>query len=206
MKPSRKQQLGIAAFVMVTALLSLMLWVRQVDYKLPAPTVSEIRRDGESTSENTVKAVVIPSAPQPEQQPIASEDSAARRQRDLELARRMEAQLDAHDWAVEKITPFGRQINALKSLLNRYYDTYGKYPEGSTSEIISALAGNNPQGLSFIKDPKFAGGLTLDQFGTVLSIQLGRKKYEMEIRSAGLDRQFSTSDDQVVNWYADVRD
>lgn len=204
MKPIRKSSRVTVSVLVMSALVMLALWVvNEGDGERSNPTASEIHDQEEIANKVSTRAGAS-SVPQTDTEKVSRKDPKLRRERDMDLTRHMEAQLNAHGWAVEKIDLFGRQVTGLKSLLNRFYDTYGNYPEGSTLEVVNALAGENLQGIKFIKDPKFIDGLTVDQFGTVLSIQLGNKKYEIEIRSAGPDRQFSTNDDQAINWYADV--
>ncbi len=89
-----------------------------------------------------------------------------------------------------------------RQAINQYAQVYGGNPVGTNPEITAAIMGNNPKHINFIAPD--AGlrvnnqGEMLDAWGTPLFFhQLSA--HDMEIHSAGVDRQMWTLDDLIVH-------
>ena len=139
--------------------------------------------------------------------PTSSEATNLAKKRDTvkQLTDQRMKDLERAGWAVDVIDGFGYRITGLHSVLNRYFDTFGRYPDNGAQAIQEALTGNNPESKQFVTKTK-GKQLVTDQYGQPLLFTFGSKKNECQIRSAGRDRLFNTDDDQVVDWYADVDD
>jgi hypothetical protein len=89
-------------------------------------------------------------------------------------------------------------IAILTSLLGEYRRHFGGNPTGDNDEITASLRGGNPKRLACLPadsgDAIDSGGRLIDRWGTPYFFHAlsGR---EMEILSAGPDREFHTADD-----------
>ena len=91
-------------------------------------------------------------------------------------------------------------VERLSARIREFGGRFGGNPEGTNAEIAKALDGGNVKGVRFL-DPEDVRlnekGELLDPWGTPYFFhQLSAR--EMEIRSAGPDRQMWTEDDPVV--------
>jgi hypothetical protein len=80
----------------------------------------------------------------------------------------------------------------------QYKTEYGAFPSGKCLEVIRALTGTNPRKIIFIEwvsRHSDANGRFLDQWGSPFLISFPDAE-TVEIRSAGPDKSFSTSDDK----------
>ena len=91
-------------------------------------------------------------------------------------------------------------LENMRTTLRQYAAALGENPVGTNPEITSALAGENPKQINFLKpdgnrvSPK---GELVDTWGTPYFFhQLSAR--QMEIRSAGPDRIMYTADDLVT--------
>jgi hypothetical protein len=91
-------------------------------------------------------------------------------------------------------------LGNMRTTLRQYAAAFGENPVGTNPEITSALAGQNPKQINFLKpdgnrvNPK---GELVDTWGTAYFFhQLSA--HQMEIRSAGPDRVMYTADDLVT--------
>lgn len=89
-------------------------------------------------------------------------------------------------------------LTIVRDLLEEYRRAYGAFPVGEdNSQILNALSGNNPRKLVFIARNHSAlssSGALLDRWATPYFFHI-QSSQEVEIRSAGPDREFYTSDD-----------
>ena len=99
----------------------------------------------------------------------------------------------------EGVKPFDSETRGIAGGLQQYYETFQSYPEGGNREMAKALFGDNPRKLRILNWPErrlSEDGEFLDPWGTAYQIQATREK--IEIRSAGPNRVFWDSDDQVA--------
>jgi hypothetical protein len=97
-----------------------------------------------------------------------------------------------------------RPVTLLETVRNaviQYGSVFGGNPVGTNPEITKALNGGNPKQVNFIKPEAGmrinGNGELVDSWGTPFFFhQLSRA--QMEIRSAGPDRQMWTADDLVI--------
>lgn len=86
------------------------------------------------------------------------------------------------------------------NLFDEYRLAYGAFPVGEdNAQILNAISGNNPKKLVFIarNHPALnSSGALLDRWGTPYFFHF-QSSQEVEIRSAGPDRDFYTADDLV---------
>ena len=92
-------------------------------------------------------------------------------------------------------------LDNARVVMHNYSSAFGENPVGNNAEITAALMGNNPKQVVFItveSGLRVNGrGELVDGFGTPFFFhQLSGK--EMEIRSAGEDRQMWTFDDKLT--------
>lgn len=91
-------------------------------------------------------------------------------------------------------------LQNLRVSIKQYAATFGENPVGTNPEITSALQGQNPKQMSFLKadgNRVNSNGELVDIWGTPYFFhQLSA--HEMEIRSAGPDRRMYTADDLVT--------
>lgn len=92
-------------------------------------------------------------------------------------------------------------LDNARVLIHNYNAAFGENPVGNNAEITAALLGNNPKQITFITAESGlrvnGNGELVDGYGTPFFFhQLSGK--EMEIRSAGEDRQMWTLDDKVT--------
>lgn len=84
--------------------------------------------------------------------------------------------------------------------IRQYASAYGENPVGTNPEITSALQGDNPKHINFLKQDgnRVNGqGELVDSWGTPYFFHQ-ISGHEMEIRSAGPDRVMYTADDLVT--------
>jgi hypothetical protein len=96
-------------------------------------------------------------------------------------------------------TPFSFGTRGIAGGLQIYHEIFNNYPQGENREIAKALFGENPHKLRILNWPErklSAEGEFLDPWGTAYLIQVQGDK--IEIRSAGPNRNFWDSDDQVA--------
>jgi hypothetical protein len=92
------------------------------------------------------------------------------------------------------------EIAELIFSLNHYKSAYGDYPSGENSNIVSVLAGNNPQKIVFLnfrRTSEHPNEMT-DPWGTPYQIQF-LQQTNFVIRSAGKDKIFGDADDIIFN-------
>ncbi|MGC3988853.1 MAG: type II secretion system protein GspG [Chthoniobacteraceae bacterium] len=90
-------------------------------------------------------------------------------------------------------------LQSLSYALRDYRNALGQNPVGSNEEITKALLGNNSHNATFLSEklPINARGELIDQWGDPYFFhQISAN--EIDIYSAGPDRQMWTSDDEVV--------
>ena len=92
------------------------------------------------------------------------------------------------------------EIESIQFALRDYRSALGENPIGNNAEITKALMGDNPKQVKIPVPPGSSvngEGQMCDRWGTPYFFhQLSAK--QMEIRSAGPDRELNTSDDLVV--------
>jgi hypothetical protein len=90
-------------------------------------------------------------------------------------------------------------LENMRTIIRQYGQMFGGNPVGTNPEITSALGGNNPRKINFLKadgNRVNANGELVDPWGTPYFFhQLSGT--QMEIRSAGPDRVMYTVDDLV---------
>jgi hypothetical protein len=94
----------------------------------------------------------------------------------------------------------GTVIENMRTTIRQYGAMFGGNPVGTNPEITSALAGQNPKGINFLKaDGNRVNdqGELVDSWGTPYFFHQ-ISGIEMEIRSAGPDRIMYTADDLVI--------
>jgi hypothetical protein len=93
------------------------------------------------------------------------------------------------------------QLAAFFEASNAYRDAFGNLPEGTASEIIAALGGENPGGTVFLEvmsDRIDAAGQMTDPWDTPWEIwRIGEDR--LEARSAGPNRRFGDHDDLIAS-------
>jgi hypothetical protein len=91
-------------------------------------------------------------------------------------------------------------LENMRTTIRQYGARYGGNPVGNNSEITSALSGDNPKQINFLKQDGNrlnANGELVDPWGSPYFFhQISGQ--EMEIRSAGPDRIMYTVDDLVT--------
>jgi hypothetical protein len=93
------------------------------------------------------------------------------------------------------ITP-EESLNVISQILGHYRYAYQENPVGENSEITDRLLGNNPRKIVFIAPDCEAlrGGMLVDPWGTPLFFH-ALSAEQMDVASAGSDREFWTADD-----------
>lgn len=90
-----------------------------------------------------------------------------------------------------------RQIQAVMGVLRQYLGDFRAYPAGDNVQVTRALTGNNPQARAYLppEHPAISpGGELLDGWGEPYFFHMISRD-ELEIRSAGPDREMYTGDD-----------
>lgn len=91
-------------------------------------------------------------------------------------------------------------IRVVYSLLGYYRNAFGAFPTGEDNrQIVNALAGNNPKGLAILPrdHPAInAEGELVDRWQTPFFFHIISRE-NVEVRSAGEDREMYTADDLV---------
>jgi hypothetical protein len=91
-------------------------------------------------------------------------------------------------------------LQNMRTSIRQYGSMFGGNPVGNNLEITSALQGDNPKQINFLKQDGNrvnANGELVDAWGTPYFFhQLSAE--EMEVRSAGPDRVMYTGDDLVT--------
>jgi hypothetical protein len=92
-------------------------------------------------------------------------------------------------------------MEAVHFLIRDYRAAFGENPVGSNAEIVKTLRGANPKKTDFLAGTPTSvntAGELLDPWGTPIFFhQLSAR--DMEIRSAGPDKQMWTGDDVIVH-------
>mgnify|MGYP001436922171 CR=1 FL=1 len=88
------------------------------------------------------------------------------------------------------------ELAAVGQLLYFYRQAFGENPVGDNTEIVAALSGGNVRKAAWLPQdcPAVAGGKLVDRWGSPYFFHALSAR-EMEIRSAGPDRELFTSDD-----------
>ncbi len=88
-------------------------------------------------------------------------------------------------------------LEIVHAVLDNFRRAFEGNPVGENEEIFAALRGKNPKGIRFLPDA-FPGlqadGKVTDRWGTPWRFH-ALSGQEMEVLSAGPDRQFGTTDD-----------
>lgn len=159
--------------VAAAALVAWMFWPRETGTNTssvsPEPTP-------DTPPSPTTSAPIEPPPPAPE--PVIADFAA-----DLERAVLDAENPEAHRQAVEQVLFFYRRA-------------FGENPVGQNEDITAALLGANPQRLAFLPhgSAAIAHGQLVDPWGTPYWFH-PLSGHEMEIRSAGPDRELFTPDD-----------
>jgi hypothetical protein len=92
------------------------------------------------------------------------------------------------------------EIGDLNFSLNHYKSVYGGYPTGEYSNIVSVLAGDNPQKVVFLNFRRTSEhpNVMVDPWGMPYQI-IFLQQTNFIIRSAGKDKIFGNADDIVFN-------
>jgi hypothetical protein len=92
------------------------------------------------------------------------------------------------------------EIGDLNFSLNHYKSAYGVFPTGEYSNIVSLLAGNNPQRVVFLNFRRTSEhpNEMVDPWGTPYQIVFFQQT-NFVICSAGKDRKFGDADDIIFN-------
>jgi hypothetical protein len=142
------------------------------------------KREGPPPQRPESDASALPDVPPPAPLPPRERHPAA-----TELAAALE---DPGGSAEEDLQTFSQ-------LLYLYRQAFGGNPEGGNEDVAAALLGENPAGVAFLPEgASLSGdGQLLDRWGTPYWFHAlsGR---EMEIRSAGPDRELFTADDLAL--------
>jgi hypothetical protein len=97
-------------------------------------------------------------------------------------------------------TPARVEAEAVALQLRHFGQRFGGNPVGTNAEIVKVLNGGNPQGARYLPQENLRlneQGELLDHYGTAYFFhQISAT--EMEVRSAGADRQLWTADDIAV--------
>lgn len=96
--------------------------------------------------------------------------------------------------------PAATVLENMRTSIRQYASAFGENPVGTNPEITSALQGENPKHINFLKadgNRVNANGELVDVWGTPYFFHQ-ISGHEMEIRSAGPDRVMYTGDDLVV--------
>lgn len=88
------------------------------------------------------------------------------------------------------------EIDAVAQLLYFYRQAFGENPVGDNADIVAALAGANAKEAAWIAPgiPAVVEGRLVDRWGTPYWFHANGAR-EMEVRSAGPDRELFTADD-----------
>ena len=96
--------------------------------------------------------------------------------------------------------PAATVLENMRVTVRQYRSAFGENPVGTNPEITSALQGDNPKHINFLKQDgnrTNAKGELVDVWGTPYFFHQ-ISGHEMEIRSAGPDRVMYTGDDLVA--------
>jgi hypothetical protein len=96
--------------------------------------------------------------------------------------------------------PAATVLENMRTTIRLYSAAFGENPVGTNPEITSALTGQNPKQINFLKadgNRVNARGELVDTWGTPYFFHQ-ISGHEMEIRSAGPDRVMYTADDLVI--------
>jgi hypothetical protein len=97
-------------------------------------------------------------------------------------------------------TPARMEAEAVALNLRHYGQRFGGNPVGTNAEIVKVLNGGNPQGVRYLPQENLRlneQGELLDHYATPYFFHQ-MSATEMEVRSAGADRQLWTADDISV--------
>jgi len=165
MTANRKWQWGLGALTGVA--LVVVLWQRDGERPEPDPQPADAVQPGEP-------AAAAP-LPEPELMPVARELSDA---------------LNRPEGSPEE------DLQTVGQLLYFYRQGFGENPAGQNEDVVLALTGENQNRAAYLpKDcPSIVDGRLVDRWGSPYWFHpvSGR---EMEIRSAGPDRELFTTDD-----------
>lgn len=130
---------------------------------------------------------VTPAPPEP---PVASEPAALPAIVTLSVAPELSATLNRPEGNPEE------DLDAVAQLLYVYRQGFGENPVGQNEDVVAALLGANEKRTAYLPadSPAIVGGKLVDRWGSPYWFHpvSGR---EMEIRSAGPDRELFTGDD-----------
>lgn len=103
--------------------------------------------------------------------------------------------VEASRMITPSITP-EESLDVISQILGFYRYAYQENPVGENSEITDRLLGNNPKKIVFIAPDCKAlrGGKLVDPWGTPLFFH-ALSAVQMDVASAGSDREFRTADD-----------
>jgi len=105
----------------------------------------------------------------------------------------------------EKVAKIDSQMRMLMFSLEQYRDAIGSYPVGDNTSIIQSLSGKNPKQMVFIEwlsQDTDSNGMFLDPWKNPYRLEVLQKD-KVRITSAGPDRQFGTTDDEVAQNFKD---
>jgi hypothetical protein len=95
--------------------------------------------------------------------------------------------------------PPEQDLEILEELLSSYRRATGGNPAGENFDFAAALVGEAPQGVFLSRSsPAVKEGALVDRWGTPYWFH-PNTAHQVEIRSAGPDRQLFTDDDVVIN-------
>jgi len=168
MKGGRRHLFGFYALCAVVFLAALLWFLRNRSTRT-APGTSE----GEPPA-----GPVVPEPPRIEVLPIAAELSSA---------------LSQADGSAES------ELEAVAQLLYFYRQAFGENPVGDNADIVAALSGSNGKNATWLApgSPSVVDGELVDRWGTPYWFHAVGSR-EMEIRSAGPDREIFTTDDLTL--------
>lgn len=171
MASSRKRLIALAALTGV-AVVGVSLWM--------------LRGSGQKTADGVpqAKAAPLPANPLPAT-PAPPQETTV-----LPMAKELSAVLNQSDGSVEE------DLQNVGQLLYFYRQGFGENPVGQNEDIVSALLGENSKRAAYLVEnsPSIVDGKLVDRWGSPYWFHpvSGR---EMEIRSAGPDRELFTPDD-----------
>jgi hypothetical protein len=164
---------------------------------LSATAQEQAQLSAEARSLTSARRTTIPAAPTTEEEPVLSSATAS--------AQYVKPSTPAPESAVpetpESVSlPPATILENMRTSIHQFDSAFGENPVGTNPEITSALHGENPKQIDFLKQDGNrvnAKGELVDGWGTPYFFhQLSA--HEMEIRSAGPDKVLYTADDLVI--------
>jgi len=171
--------------LLLTVLVIIVMWMFRV---VTSPEIREaVRERKPQAGVETVPELPTLPQPLPEDRP---------KPRDLSMDSHLKAlseQLHHPDQPPE------RDLEILDELVGTYRRVMGGNPEGDHMDIAAVLVGDTPQGVYLSRaSPAVKDGGLVDRWGTPYWFH-PNSAHQVEIRSAGPDRQLFTVDDLVIN-------